>query len=159
MHKQNEDYFNILYLENYKKLLVYVFGILQDRNFAEEIVQDTFVVAYKKIEVLQKHENPVGWLYITARNISRAYLREIKRMKSQVALLEIDQAGPCEENLSSKLSDHMTKEETEILVRFYEYRQSINEISAHYHITESASKMRLKRARGKVKKKIKEIFY
>jgi DNA-directed RNA polymerase specialized sigma24 family protein len=80
-------------------------------------------------------------------------------MKSQVALLEIDQAVPCEESLSSKLSDHLTKDETEILVRFYEYRQSINEISAHYHITESACKMRLKRARGKVKKKIKEIFY
>lgn len=159
MHNQDKNYFDTLYLENYRKLLIFVYRLLQDRYFAEEIVQDTFVVAYKKIAIIQKHENPVGWLYITAKNISKAYLREIKRLKLHVPLWETDQAVTCEGSLSSKLSDYLTKEETEILVRFYEYRQSIKEISAHYHINESACKMRLKRARGKVKKKIKEIFY
>jgi DNA-directed RNA polymerase specialized sigma24 family protein len=49
MHNQDKNYFDTLYLENYRKLLIFVYGLLQDRYFAEEIVQDTFVVAYKKL--------------------------------------------------------------------------------------------------------------
>lgn len=151
MNRQQDAFFDQLYLEHYKDLFRYAYRLTYEQNIAEEIIQDVFLEAYKKIDLLYKHENPVGWLYVAVRNISKAYMRESLRMKkllplenNAVAITDVE----CKELLSQNF---LTLEESEIMEKFYIEKNSLAEISVAYGISLSACKMRLKRARDKFK--------
>ena len=152
MDKKYDSFFDRLYIDHYKNLLKYAYRLTYERNFSEEIVQDAFAEACKKIDLLYKHENPVGWLYIAVKNISKSYLREISRMKNRLPLEDYDVPVTDEEDEAMMLLSDLTKAETDIILRFYKYKQTLSEISNEYDIQFSACKMRLKRARDKLKK-------
>lgn len=151
MDGKYDVYFDKLYSENYKELLKYAYRLTYEKNFVEEIVQDAFVEAYKKIELLQQHENPVGWLYITVKNISKAYLRENIYIKNALPLEDCDIAMTDKESEEMVLLNYLTKDEIDIIIKFYKDKKSLAEISSEYKISLSACKMRLKRAREKFK--------
>lgn len=46
-----------------------------DPILAEELVQDTFLRAWKSIETLSSHPSPEGWLVSTAKNLLSDYVR------------------------------------------------------------------------------------
>ena len=146
-----EVFFDKLYLDNYKNLFKYAYRLTYEKNIAEEIVQDAFTEAYRKIELLNKHENPVGWLYVTVKNIARAYIREYLDLKKLLPLEDYDIASVDEEREEMHLLNYLNNEETKIIINFYIEKKSLAEISKDYDITLSACKMRLKRARDKFK--------
>jgi len=157
---EKNDYFDRLYTDWWLGLIKYAYRLTFDKNLAEEIVQETFIEAYKKTEMLQRHENPAGWLYVTTRNIAMASLRKIEKRKSEVHLKEsVSDSVTYEDNSSYYISDCLTKEETDLIVRFYKHRQSIAEIAKAYGISLSACKMRLKRTRDKLRSKYKKSFF
>ena len=49
--------------------------IVADPHEAEDIAQRVFVQAWSRFEELQGHENPGGWLRLTARNLSINHVR------------------------------------------------------------------------------------
>ena len=130
----------------------YAYRLTLDKNYAEEIVQEAFTEAYKKVDLLRQHENPVGWLYITTKNIARSYLRKAKRINAIIHTEEFEQPIMYEDNISYYLADNLSKEEFDIITRFYKDRQPVTEIAENLNISISACKMRLKRARDKLKK-------
>lgn len=147
MNKNHDDFFEKLYLDNYKQLLKYAYRLTYMSNLAEEIVQDSFVEAYKKIELLYRHENPVGWLYIAVSNISKSYIREIVEMKKRLPIEVYELATTDEENIETFLLNYLSPKEAKIIIDFYVFKLSIHEMSEKYGISLSACKMRLKRAR------------
>jgi len=158
VHKN--DFFDKLYTDWYERLLKYVYRLTLEKNSAEDIVQDTFIEAYKKSDLLQHHESPEGWLYVTARNKARNYLR--KERKSNTAVYQDNNCsyqGANEDDFEILVADKLSKEDTDIVKRFYKYRQTITEIARAYNISASACKMRLKRARDKLKAFYKENYY
>lgn len=150
MNKDNE-FFDKIYLKWYQRLLKYTYRLTLDKSSAEEIVQEAFTEAYKKVDQLQKHENPVGWLYITTKNIARSYLRKVIRINALIHTEEFEQPVMYEDNISYYLADNLSKNELDIITRFYKDRQSVAEIAEDLSISISACKMRLKRARDKLK--------
>ena len=151
MSKSLEAFFDKLYLENYDGLFKYAYRLTYEKNMAEEIVQDTFLVAYKKIEVLHKHENPIGWLYVTVKNITKTHMREYLKIKKCFSLEEHEIAVRDEESEELLLLNYLNEDETNIMIKFYIEKKSLDEISKEYGISLPASKMRLKRARDKFK--------
>ncbi len=151
MDQQREVFFDQLYLEHYKDLFRYAYRLTYEKNMAEEIMQDVFIEAYKKITLLYKHENPVGWLYVTVRNITKAYMRESLKMKKMLSLENNVVATTDVESKELLLQNFLTLEESEIMEKFYIEKNSLTEISAEVGISLSACKMRLKRARDKFK--------
>ena len=146
-----DAFFDKLYLDNYKSLFKYAYRLTYEKNLAEEIVQDAFTEAYRKIELLSRHENPVGWLYVTVKNIARVYIREYLSFKKLIPLDDKDIAAADEEREEMLLLNYLIKEETKIIIDFYIENKSLAEIANEYDITLSACKMRLKRARDKFK--------
>jgi RNA polymerase sigma factor (sigma-70 family) len=158
MDHKHEALFNEMYINHYKPILNYVYHLTYDKGLSEDIAQDTFLEAYRSIEVLLKHINPVGWLYVTARNKFKAHLRLNKLLKDYIPLDEYDVPAaiePLEDSAESVLSCYISSEDVDIMLKFYKDNQSLTEIAADYHVSLSACKMRLKRARDKFIKKYK----
>ncbi|HHU04854.1 MAG TPA: RNA polymerase sigma factor [Clostridiales bacterium] len=151
MDRKLDDIFEKLYSAYFKDLYKYVYRLTYEKNIAEEIVQDTFIEAYRKIEHLAKHENPAGWLYVTARNITKAYLRDYLSIKALLPLENHDTGAVDEENEDMFLSNYLNQEEAKIIIKFYVEKRSLSEMANEYGISLSACKMRLKRARDKLK--------
>lgn len=152
MSGKYNPFFDNLYLENYKSLLNFAYRLTNEKNFSEEIVQDAFVEAYKKIEFLYHHENPVGWLYLAVRNISKAYLRELVALKRRIPFDDIQLAATDRQSDEMLLLNDLTQNEADLIRKFYIYKFSLKELSQEYGISLSACKMRLKRAREKLMK-------
>ena len=63
-----EQEFAKFYKEHFSVVYKYVYRVIQNRQIAEDIVQETFYTAYKKWEDVELHPSPQGWLFSTARN-------------------------------------------------------------------------------------------
>jgi DNA-directed RNA polymerase specialized sigma subunit, sigma24 homolog len=55
--------FDSLYGELFGKFVWYIKQIVNDKKIAEDIVQECFIIAYKKQNVLLSSPNPRGWLF------------------------------------------------------------------------------------------------
>jgi len=146
-----DAFFDKVFSLYYNDLFKYSYRLTYEKNMAEEIVQDTFIEAYKKIELLAQHENPAGWLYVTARNITKAYMREYLRIKTLLPLEDHKIGVADEEREEMFLSNYLNEEEAKIIFKFYVEKRSMTEISEEYAISLPACKMRIKRARDKFK--------
>lgn len=84
MAAEYDGAFDTLYLAHVEGLLRYAYTRTQNREIAEELVQDTFHEAYVQFERLRCHENAGGWLMQTLKNKLRNYQRTRQR---EMALL------------------------------------------------------------------------
>lgn len=63
MRKKKEEYFQKLYEETYDELLRYVSKLYwYDAAMVEDILQETYLILYRKITEVMRHENPTGWI-------------------------------------------------------------------------------------------------
>lgn len=85
MAAEYDGAFDALYLAHVEKLLRYAQGQIQNREMAEELVQDTFHEAYLKFDQLQRHENPGGWLMQTLKNKLANHQRARRRESALLA--------------------------------------------------------------------------
>lgn len=70
-----EDRFNMFYKQHSSSLFLYAKGVLNDDGLAEEIVQDVFLIAWKKYEALLQSSNPGGWLMNTLKYTIKNFYR------------------------------------------------------------------------------------
>ncbi len=70
--------FELIYNLHYKKISLVVSQFVVLGNDAEEIVQDTFVKFWDKMDEINLNNNIAGYLFRIARNLSLDYLRKKK---------------------------------------------------------------------------------
>lgn len=66
--KKRDKFLKELMEETYEKIYIFIGRKQKDKNFVEDVVQETFLEAYRKADFLMDHPNRMGWLYTTARN-------------------------------------------------------------------------------------------
>ena len=81
----DRDYMEWLFVEHHRLMMVTAFGIVPQSADADEIVSDSLIALYKKIDKLRGMEKNALRLYIvsTVRNTSLNYLKKHQRMNSQ----------------------------------------------------------------------------
>ena len=81
----DRDYMEWLFVEHHRLMMVTAFGIVPQSADADEIVSDSLIALYKKIDKLRGMEKNTLRLYIvsTVRNTSLNYLKKHQRMNSQ----------------------------------------------------------------------------
>lgn len=158
MSKTEKDNLTILeqyYREEFEDMVTFASHILASRSLAEVAVQDTFLIALNNIEKLTKSPNPVGWLYITLKNVIKHIQRDRQRQLLRVVSLEeikeipADDAG---ERLCMTM-DVCKDPDLCLLYKFYVENKSLKELAKEYGITVGACKMRIKRAKARAKEK------
>ena len=72
-------------------LLAYLRGHVGRRGDAEELLQETFVIAARQPDALAAADSPRAWLFGIARNLARDHLR--RRRSRDMAALDADPAA------------------------------------------------------------------
>lgn len=160
MSNENRDKNDIIeyyYKSEYNNLFRYAARILLNEGLAEDAVQDTFQIAMKRIDVFAASPNPVGWLYETLKNVLKHVQRDRQRhMKMMIPMDLVPEESMSVEEIMPKLSTlYGDDEEMKLLILFYGYGFKVRDLADVLGITESACKMRIRRARARKK----EIIY
>ena len=161
--------FGQLYTEFSPLIYSILLEITHDAHEAEDLTQDCFISAIKKIHTLKEPAKAKKWLTAIAANLGKDYLKKKKPAllgEEHEYIFDIQE----EENPSlmpeeNAVLDERSEEIREIvnsvsedkrlcLVLFYQHEMSIAEISEELGISESAVKSRLFRAREDIKEEI-----
>lgn len=116
MTPDKEQIFTEYYRQYFNKLKIYAYSSLRNWTRAEEAAQDTFHIAWTKIDDFTSSKNPMGWLVntlkFTIKNIKRhdnyqmklfISLNDIGEVSgSDKAEVEIDIDGICQSVLSKE---------------------------------------------------------
>ena len=160
--------FRIL-VERYQNLVFTIaFRITGKREEAEEVAQDVFLKVYNSLSGFQGSAKFSSWLYPIAYNTS---LTKIRNRKAEFQSLD-DFDSPANNTENSVLNeaeqtfakDHLNKainmldpEEATVISLFYLAEQSLDEIAQVLNIEANAAKVRLHRARKKLREKMELI--
>ena len=145
-----------LYVEKYTAMCRTAFSSLNDYGLAETAVQETFLVALRFREKFAASQNPVGWLYkalsYTVKHIKR------DRNAALACTLPLDTLGEKEAvhyDYYSVIDDQVKEsEDVKLLAEMYLSGYTLKEIAESRGISIGACKMRIKRAKERLRKKL-----
>ena len=83
--------FNTLVEKYQKSVHALVWRKIGDFHYAEEITQDTFLQAYKKLSTLKHPHMFAGWLYVIANRLSIKWLREQKPVPESLETIPVNE--------------------------------------------------------------------
>ncbi len=152
-----EKFFNSLYIEMYPKMNNFVYRICKDAAFTEDVVQETFWEACRKIDVVMAHGEPRAWLYITLKN------KMMKMGKKRNTLYPVEDeyfAASAEEDiyrdieLAESIKSSVGERDYNLLCDYYVNGYSSAEVAEKYHLDKGGMRMRISRLRKKLEKEI-----
>ncbi len=157
---QREDFCRLV--ETYQTaLLRSCYLILQDRGMAEDAVQETFLKAYRAMDMFRGQCSEKTWLMRIAVNTCRdmrrrAWFRYIDRRVTPEDMAEA--SVPFIEREDSLVQAIMTlpQKEKETLLLYYYHDMTVTEIGESLHLSVSAVSHRLKRGRERLKTLLEE---
>ena len=143
----------------YEKVYIFIEIRQTDKGFVEDVVQETFLEAYKKAEVLMEHPNPIGWLYVTARNkmmslssgkkdlclyknLEAVYLNSAKTDDVKYGEIEL------EESIKATISE----KDYQMLCDYYLNGYNSGELAEKYGVGRSNLRMQVSRLKKKLRK-------
>ena len=181
LHQISHDHFMNIVNTNYGRYIKKTYGYLKCKSLAEDAVQDGILSAYKKLNTVRNIDALNGWINRIISNKALDILRKNKRMPDFYGTIDdiITYNGgllnqPLWAEISTPEEDIMKKENLErlnqavealediyriplLLKDFEEF--SIKEISEMLEISESNAKVRIHRARTKVKLELGQYFF
>jgi RNA polymerase sigma factor (sigma-70 family) len=132
--------------------------ILNNTQDAEEATQDVFVKAYRSLSGYNGNSKFSTWLYAIARNCCVSRTRTVQPIIKPEEHITgyADNVTQQQEQLSRKQMIHkaiaqLAVDESEIITLFYTHEQTLEEICLILNISSSNAKVRLFRARKKLK--------
>ena len=144
--QDRDKYIAALYDAQYKRLYRIAFRMIGRSDVAEEIVQETFILALSKWETLKEHPAPEKWLVVTLSNLVKNEKRlQVFKDMSIEELFHIP-AAEAEQGIGEILPRQLAKEDKEVLIWRYELKLDYQEIADRLGISESGSRSRVFRA-------------
>lgn len=160
---KNSDAFGVLYHRYYEKIFRYCFSILKDREAALDLSQEVFL---KAAEHLDRLKNPLtfsSWLFRIAHN---ECIDHCKAGGKTTAIPDALQVSLQEEETDTELflvrekqfdamqelMQELGEDARTMLHLKYLEHYSIQDLQERYHLSESAVKMRLSRARHRIER-------
>lgn len=150
-----------IYRDNYKNVYYQVLSFIKNRETALDLTQDIFLKAMEQFDKFRGQSALSTWLYAIAKNHCLEYIRkskfhfcEISANENQIVSEEYDQEeGSAFENKYHWIEQSLKNANDpgiEILFLKHKKNYSVKEIQNYLHLTESAVKMRLQRARRQI---------
>ena len=107
----NDEAFSTLVKKYQKSVHALVWRKIGDFHYAEEIAQDTFLKAYKKLSTLKDPNQFAGWLYVIA---NRLCINWMRKKKPAIQSLEGTSVGEIEKfSYAHYVSEHRETEASE----------------------------------------------
>ena len=168
----DDDAFSVLVRKYQKQVHALAWRKIGDFHIAEEITQDTFLKAYKRLASLKEPQRFDSWLYVIAANRCSSWLRK-KRLWTQPLeeLEETDNAhiqtgtysgyvaaenerttAEAQQDVVKKLLAKLQESERTIITLHYFGEMSCTEIGTFLGVSKNTIKSRLRRAQQRIKK-------
>lgn len=93
----SEDAFSKLYLQVAPAVFDYLVGLTRDRAIAEDLLQETFLAAWRGLPSLRDPSRGRAWLYGIARNVAVEHLRSRVMQLPVDEVLELEASDPSPE--------------------------------------------------------------
>ena len=139
------------------------FAVVSDREAALDVLQETFIAAYRQLGTLVDPDKFGAWVCAIARNQSRMCLRDRARRHShEVALLDTEPAAAAAavhvgiERMREALSA-LTETQADIVALFYMEGYSVRDCASLLDVPEGTVKRRLHDARQRLKKEMADM--
>jgi RNA polymerase sigma-70 factor (ECF subfamily) len=154
----------------------YVFTLalrmVKNREDAEEVAQDTFIKAYKYLADFRGNSKFTTWLYTIVNNTGISFLR---KKKLTIHSLDDEKVFATADNIDSGMRANkieqkskvgmvndaiglLNPDDAQIITLFYKAEQSLEETAQVLGIEVNAAKVRLHRARTRLKEKMETYF-
>ena len=165
----DDDAFSVLVRKYQKQVHALAWRKIGDFHIAEEITQDTFLQAYKRLATLKEPQRFIGWLYVIASNLCSSWLRK-KRLQTQ-SLEQTDKeqlekeaysefvveeneriSGETQRDVVKKLLAKLQESERTVMTLHYFGEMSCPEIGAFLGVSANTVKSRLRRAQQRLQK-------
>lgn len=161
VEKRQHDHFGLIYDRYVEKVYNKCLSFVKDEALAQDLTHDVFLKTFVNLVKFNHKSKFSTWLYSLTYNFCIDYLRRNSKVhyKSEEALLNIpdDEDSKNERELLkmeaqrlSKVLDMIKPDEKAILLMKYQDEHSIAEIAQALEISQSATKMRIKRTRARV---------
>ncbi len=150
----------LLYRKTIRPLYAYVSKrVGGDRGLAEDIVQETWMKALDSWPRNGLPEEPVAWLRQVARNALASHFRQRRPLQLEPGSIDLgdERFSPDTPDAAALVSWGMARlrrPQVELLEAFHFDGKSVAEIAAEWRVSERAIEGRLRRARGKLRKKL-----
>ena len=148
MAEQDKAFFIALYQQYYPKLQRIANKSLHNIAAAEDMTADTFVILLAQLEQVRQHPNPAAWLHTVLLNQLRNDWK--RRQKCRFVPLDSIAEPVCKYDMilfADSLPSGLSVAEREILLMRYQSQLSTGEIAERLHISRTASRARLSRAK------------
>ena len=139
------------------------FAVLSDREAALDVLQDSFIVAYRQIGNLEDPSKFGPWVCGIARNRAKQFIRDRGRLRSrEISLSEgADVTSPARagegiERIQEALSK-LTEAQADVVTLFYMEEYSIKDCALALGVPEGTVKRRLHDARQRLKKEMTDM--
>lgn len=144
----------------------------KNREDAEEVSQDIFIKAYRALADFKGNSKFSTWLYTIMNNTCITFLRK-KRLQTHSLDNDgvFDVADSMDSGLRANLVEQKSKvamvnnaisllnpDDAEVITLFYKSEQSLEEIAQILGIETNTAKVRLHRARTRLKEKMEKYF-
>lgn len=102
---KDKESFKKVFEENYNPLCNYIFHIIQDRNAANDIIQETFILLWRQRDNIKIESSQSSYLYKAAKNKALEYLRSKKSYQNAIRDAALDKMSNSDaEKMSSQYS-------------------------------------------------------
>jgi len=146
--------------------------IVKNREDAEEVAQDVFIKAYKYLADFRGASKFTTWLYTIVNNTCISFLR---KKKLEIHSLDNEKVFEAADNQDSGMRANLVEQKSKlamvtnaismlnpddaaIITLFYKAEQSLEEIAEVLSIEANTAKVRLYRARTRLKEKMETHF-
>ncbi len=175
----NDTAFGILLQRHQKSVHALVWRKIGDFHTAEDITQDTFLQAYKKLSTLKNHDQFAGWLYViadrlcidwsrkrrfTTQSLEDTPVEEIERSSyaHHVSAERETERTERRHELVRKLLAKLPESERTVVTLFYLGEMTTKEIGKFLGVSVDTIKSRLRRGRKRLQEDeelmIQEVF-
>ena len=168
----DDNAFSVLVRKYQKQVHALAWRKIGDFHIAEEITQDTFLKAYKRLATLKKPQRFASWLYVIAANRCSSWLRKKRLLTQPLEQLEetdnellqkatysgyvIEEnertAVAAQRDVVKKLLAKLQESERTVITLHYFGEMSCTEIGAFLGVSANTIKSRLRRAQQRLKK-------
>lgn len=176
--EKNQDAYSEIYELTYNKVAFTIRMLLKDDSAVDDILQETYITAFEKLETLKEPEKINAWICKIARNKTIDYLRKRKEIaflnvpieNNQSNLEEIDLPEERVEFIPEKKMDNsensrllmdilnnLPYEQRICVIAFYYEQRSIKEIAEEVNCNEETVKSRIRYAKKKIKEQVEEL--
>jgi RNA polymerase sigma factor (sigma-70 family) len=169
VHSQNSRLVEVLYERYADKVYRRCISFVKEASIAEDLTHDIFIKVYLNLGRFKQKSKFSTWLYSITYNFCVDYVRkkqkdnvvDMEDKEGEIAGRDIDTADDLDHIALDRLTElleQLKPEDKLILLMKYRDDMSIKDIQIAFDISESAVKMRVKRAKEKLKSLYCEMY-